>query len=374
MAITVNKVAQYLKNDHNVIISGPAGTGKTSIAIQAADKLNMKMKYYSTPTLDPYTDLVGIPVPDKDTKTVEYYRPHEIDEVEGIFFDEINRADDKTLNTIFEIIQFRSINGEKLPKLRWVIAAMNPNDGDYSVNDMDIALLDRFDAYLTAEAEIDHAYFKNKFTANIASAVRDFWNGYDKARLNATRNKKNDLPYISPRRMDKITASFLVMPNYSTVSETLPPGASAYGKELYTALNKAVQADKSKKVTVNYDDLYESKSDFDKIINLGDEMRLSENIDKVKNMFSNKDLTSRERRLLIATLASSLNKNVSPATIGKRWGFAIKSFTFADTQTMTRGWTYNKISHMQEVWNDKDFPVNAYPKNNKKFEIRRNIQ
>ena len=100
MAITVQQLKQYMEANKNILIAGEAGTGKTEMLKAAANELNLKMKYYSSSTLDPFADLVGIPVPNTSTKLVEYYRPREIDEAQVIFFDELNRADPKTINAV----------------------------------------------------------------------------------------------------------------------------------------------------------------------------------------------------------------------------------------------------------------------------------
>jgi MoxR-like ATPase len=92
MAITVQQLKQYMDASKNILIAGEAGTGKTEMLRAAAGELGLSMKYYSSSTLDPFADLVGIPVPDQVKKVVEYYRPREIDEAEVIFFDELNRA------------------------------------------------------------------------------------------------------------------------------------------------------------------------------------------------------------------------------------------------------------------------------------------
>src|SRR5439155_607532 len=46
----------------NVLVEGPHGVGKTSLALDGAAELNLRVKYWSASTLDPF-DLVGIPVP-----------------------------------------------------------------------------------------------------------------------------------------------------------------------------------------------------------------------------------------------------------------------------------------------------------------------
>jgi len=52
-----------------------------------------------------------------------------------LFFDELNRAHPKVLNAVFELVQFRSINGDKLPRLQCVIAAINPPGAGYHVQE-----------------------------------------------------------------------------------------------------------------------------------------------------------------------------------------------------------------------------------------------
>ena len=88
MTVSISSIKNYMSANMNLLLSGPAGVGKTAMLRQAADELGWKMKYYSASTLDPYTDLVGIPVPQNDTKTVEFYRPKQIDELFMIAVDE----------------------------------------------------------------------------------------------------------------------------------------------------------------------------------------------------------------------------------------------------------------------------------------------
>ena len=63
MAISVPKLQAYMEAGLNVLITGPAGTGKTSMLKQASANLGWTMKYYSVSTLDPFADLVGISQP-----------------------------------------------------------------------------------------------------------------------------------------------------------------------------------------------------------------------------------------------------------------------------------------------------------------------
>lgn len=349
MAITVKKLQNYMKNELNIIITGPAGTGKTQMLQEAAKVLGMKMKYYSASTLDPYTDLVGIPVPQNDTKTVEYYRPRDLDDAEIVFFDELNRADVKTLNTVFELIQFKSINGEKLPNLKVVVAAINPNDGDYTVDDLDIALLDRFDIYLTSEPAIDMVYFKKKFGYEIASATKSFWDVYEKSRKNSLRNSSNQMAYISPRRMEKIISAFIKIPEISTINDTMPVGVNVSTRSLYDSLTEALKPKKNvnkansgkKKVSVSEGAL----NDFE-ILMRADNIRHSHNRNKLRKVLNNNNLSNQQMNALMTYVAAQLSSGVSPEKLASDWDFVLEKMNSSAVQLMTGTWNNYKRNRL----------------------------
>ena len=140
----------WYDNDLNVMLVGLHGVGKTAAVLDVVNRKGGALKYFSCSTMDPFTDLIGVPFAREDADGREHLkmvRPVEIDEAEILFFDEFNRADAKVHNALMEIIQFRSLNGERLPKLRMVWAAMNPPGGEYDVEELDPALIDRFDVF-----------------------------------------------------------------------------------------------------------------------------------------------------------------------------------------------------------------------------------
>jgi hypothetical protein len=236
MSVSVSQLSEYMKHGLNVLITGEAGTGKTHMLREAANKLGYTMKYYSASTLDPFTDLVGVPVPETDKETgkrsLHMVRPHDVDDADVIFFDEANRADSKTLNALFEIIQFRSINGEALPKLKAVVAAVNPNNGEYKVSDFDPALLDRFDLYLESSKDPSLSYFKTVFGEKVATALVQWHKEHSNVR---TANKY----YLSPRRLERIGAAYLKVPALSTLQNSMPPGGVFDTKKLYILMEEA---------------------------------------------------------------------------------------------------------------------------------------
>lgn len=202
------------------MLIGLHGVGKTYAILDLARDAGLTLKYYSCSTLDPFTDLVGVPTPRKFCEECDLWfitthercpgcqkqgipeslkmvRPREIDRAELLFFDEFNRADEKTQNAVFEIIQFRSINGERLPHVKACWAAMNPPDGDYKVTDLDPALIDRFDIFIDIPPKPSVEFMSQQLPKPIAQALYSWWGEQNQAK----RGIEN---FISPRRLMKI--------------------------------------------------------------------------------------------------------------------------------------------------------------------------
>jgi len=212
----------YLKNHFNVMLIGWHGTGKSESVFQLAKKHDLKIKYFSCSTLDPYTDLVGVPVPkvreEDGHEYLQMIRPKEIDEADFIFFDEFNRANPKTLNAIFEIIQFHSINGEPLPNLKCCWCAMNPPDQEYQVEEVDPALLDRFHTYVEMKPRPNIRWMESAgLPQPVAMALKTWWDEQD-------RKKRDFKSYISPRRLYMIGQVYMATKNAESLRSALPPG------------------------------------------------------------------------------------------------------------------------------------------------------
>lgn len=187
-----------INNNLNVLMIGPHGAGKTTVAKKAIRDAQLTLKYFSSSTIDPWADLVGIPMPmksstDSNKDELKFIRPKDVDEAEVIFFDELNRAHPKVLNAVMEIIQFKSINGEKLPKLKMVWAAINPPGGPYQVNDLDPALADRFHIHVAFASEPSEQYLSSVCgSRHTAKEVVTWWKGL-------TDNQRE---VITPRRLE----------------------------------------------------------------------------------------------------------------------------------------------------------------------------
>lgn len=241
MASLIPNLDVYIQSGLNVLLSGPHGVGKTQVLMEAAANHNLKVKYYSCATLDPFTDLVGIPYPvsqNGERRHLEMVRPRDVDEANIIVFDELNRAQDsKTLNAVLEIVQFRTINGEPLPNLLATWAAVNPPDEEYQVHNLDPALVDRFDIYFDVKPKVDVTYLSQRMDKQIAMALQSWWKDND-GRKNAA--------YVSPRRIEKIGLMVQKTRDTSAVKAMLPPGETFdHGKlieKLKTALGQGASS------------------------------------------------------------------------------------------------------------------------------------
>ena len=194
--ISQKVLTQYLEHNMNVLLEGRHGVGKTALIHKTFTDAGYKYLYFSASTLDPWVDVVGIPSRTKSPTGdyVELIPPKFVldDDVDAIFFDELNRADKKVLNAVMELIQFKSINGRKLNKLKIVWGAINPPDEDetYAVTEMDPAQLDRFPVTIKVPYEPDIKYFQKY--GKIGTIFCDWWNALPD-------EVKDD---VSPRRLE----------------------------------------------------------------------------------------------------------------------------------------------------------------------------
>lgn len=211
---TEKELDEWIKHDLNVLFIGEAGVGKTSMIIDAFNRNNLKYRYYSASTMDPWVDLVGVPkekVDDDGNTFLDLVRPREwaSDEVEIVIVDEFNRAPKKIKNALMELIQFKSINGKKFNNLRMVWAAINPEKSanpntSYDVEALDPAQKDRFHVHVEVPYECSRKFFSEKF-GDIGTYLVDWW---EKLSLeNKFKLSPRRLSYIGDAIMKKIDIS-----------------------------------------------------------------------------------------------------------------------------------------------------------------------
>jgi hypothetical protein len=199
MAQNIDQILTHaVTNGYNVLMKGAHGVGKTAMVQACFEAAGLKWKYYSASTMDPWVDFIGVPKEKTDEKGMTYLdlvRPRDLaaDEVEAIFFDELNRAHKKIRNAVMELIQFKSINGKKFKNLKIVWAAINPDDdaGTYDVEKLDPAQIDRFQVHIDVPNEPSASWFKKTFGPQGERAVK-WWNTLD-VKIQAL---------VSPRRLE----------------------------------------------------------------------------------------------------------------------------------------------------------------------------
>ena len=220
--INKSRLKQYASLGYNVLFIGKHGVGKTAtIKDVFTEMYGDRWKYFSASTLDPWVDFVGIPkiVSDEHGDHLKLIRPSfiEKDEIEAIFLDEFNRAPNKVINAVMELIQFKSINGHKLNNLKVIWAAINPEDEEdtYSVNHIDPAQFDRFQVHLNVPFKIDEEYFNTKYPST-ASIFIQWWKDLPKDIQSS----------VSPRRLDYVAEAHMngcrledFLPNNTNVVE-----------------------------------------------------------------------------------------------------------------------------------------------------------
>ncbi len=160
-----------------ICIWGTHGLGKTQMVQEYAKAKNWKFAYCAPAQFEEMGDLHGMPIvvdptPDKpnsgDERTV-FAPPDWVPKDEGpgiLLLDDVNRADDRILRGIMQLLQNFAMFSWELPTKWQIVATANPEGASYSVTPMDDAMLTRmlhftltFDAKVWAKwaqgAEVD---------------------------------------------------------------------------------------------------------------------------------------------------------------------------------------------------------------------------
>ncbi|MBT33434.1 MAG: ATPase [Thalassobius sp.] len=138
------KAEEHEKKQSPICIWGRHGIGKTEIVEQIAKKQDYKWAYIAPAQFEEMGDLVGMPTVENG-KTV-FRAPEWVPTEEGpgiLLIDDVNRADDRILRGIMQLLQNFELVSWKLPKGWQIALTANPDGGDYSVTPMDDAMLTR---------------------------------------------------------------------------------------------------------------------------------------------------------------------------------------------------------------------------------------
>jgi len=135
-----------------ICIWGTHGLGKTMLVHEFAKKKKWKIAYCAPAQFEEMGDLHGLPYqvdPDKDIIGDEYTAfapPDWVPKEEGpgiLLLDDINRADDRILRGLMQLLQNFEMFSWSLPPKWQIVATANPEGGDYSITPMDDAMLTR---------------------------------------------------------------------------------------------------------------------------------------------------------------------------------------------------------------------------------------
>lgn len=125
-------------------IWGEHGIGKTQIVEAFARENRMKFSYLAPAQYEEMGDLAGLPDLE-DGKTV--FRPAAwVPRSQGpgiLLLDDFNRADERILRGLMQLLQGYGLAGWQLPPKWQIILTANPDHGDYSVTPLDDAMLSR---------------------------------------------------------------------------------------------------------------------------------------------------------------------------------------------------------------------------------------
>lgn len=228
-ALTISQLKGWLQKKFNVMLVGPKGNGKSTMARKAALELygEKGVKYFSASTIDPWCDLIGIPMVADGTITYaipDFGSP----DLKCLIFDELNRAQPKVINALLELILDKSINGRKFHNLECVVACINPpasedeaEDESYMVGQLDPAHIDRFHFIVKIPDAPSEMYFGERYGHKGIAAV-NWWK-----RLDSKMQKM-----ISPRRLEM---AIQIHEEKENLMYALPPGSNP--ADLETVLN-----------------------------------------------------------------------------------------------------------------------------------------
>jgi AAA domain (dynein-related subfamily) len=142
-----------------VCIWGRHGIGKTDLVEKFATENGYQWTYIAPAQFEEMGDLVGMPqvIKDENGQNITKFMPPSwvptTAEKGILLIDDVNRADDRILRGIMQLIQNYELLSWKLPKGWQIILTANPDGGDYSVTPMDDAMLTRM-MHVTMEFDV----------------------------------------------------------------------------------------------------------------------------------------------------------------------------------------------------------------------------
>ncbi|MEO1435938.1 MAG: AAA family ATPase, partial [Bacteroidota bacterium] len=135
-------------------IWGKHGIGKTELVEHFARENKMGWAYIAPAQFEEMGDLVGMPR--IENGVTAFAAPEWVPTEEGpgiLLIDDVNRADDRILRGIMQLLQNYELVSWKLPPKWHIVMTANPDGGDYAVTPMDDAMLTRM-MHVTMEFDV----------------------------------------------------------------------------------------------------------------------------------------------------------------------------------------------------------------------------
>lgn len=145
----LNQLQQSDKIPTPICIWGEHGIGKTQLVQELAEQMGCQFLYIAPAQFEEMGDLVGMPriVKNKEGTDISEFAPPEwVPTQDGpgiLLIDDVNRADDRILRGIMQLLQNYELVSWKLPKDWIILLTANPDGGDYSVTSLDDAMITR---------------------------------------------------------------------------------------------------------------------------------------------------------------------------------------------------------------------------------------
>lgn len=264
--IQTNESAEHKgKRKTPVCIWGRHGIGKTELVGQIAESLGYQWRYIAPAQFEEMGDLLGMPKVEGD-KTV-FVPPSWVPTEDGpgiLLIDDVNRADDRILRGIMQLLQNFELVSWQLPPKWQIILTANPDGGDYSVTPMDDAMLTRmmhttmsFDAKVWAkwaeQAKVDPRGINFVLTyPEMASgelttprSLVQFFNS-----ISTIKNLEKELPLVQALAascLDEETVTAFITFVQQNLAELIEPekliNAKNFDKEVKEAVENLVKKD-----------------------------------------------------------------------------------------------------------------------------------
>jgi MoxR-like ATPase len=137
-----------------VCIWGLHGIGKTELVREVAQQRGCQLVYLAPAQFEEMGDLIGMPRIVGDVTA--FAPPAWVPTTKGpgiLLLDDVNRADDRILRGIMQLLQYSTLVSWQLPAHWLIVLTANPDGGDYSVTPLDDAMLNRM-LHITMEFDL----------------------------------------------------------------------------------------------------------------------------------------------------------------------------------------------------------------------------